>query len=136
MPNFIIESACRWLEDVKSLHYSFTCTRSSIIEDIEVRMIGLDLISSWTPQEEEPNAPWSLTFSYGRALQSATLKVWGIINQGHNKSDLSADGPLISVNIPRVCQPSNLCTRRALTDEKNDNLISFLQVSMIYLFKR
>ena len=24
-----------------------------------------------------PNAPWSLTFSYGRALQSATLKAWG-----------------------------------------------------------
>jgi len=27
-------------------------------------------------QDEEPNAPWSLTFSYGRALQSATLKTW------------------------------------------------------------
>ena len=27
------------------------------------------------PQEEYPSAPWSLTFSYGRALQSATLKV-------------------------------------------------------------
>ena len=26
-------------------------------------------------QEACPNAPWSLTFSYGRALQSATLKV-------------------------------------------------------------
>lgn len=24
-----------------------------------------------------PNSPWSLTFSYGRALQSATLKAWG-----------------------------------------------------------
>jgi fructose-bisphosphate aldolase class I len=28
-------------------------------------------------QEACPNAPWSLTFSYGRALQSATLKTWG-----------------------------------------------------------
>ena len=27
-------------------------------------------------QEACPNAPWSLTFSYGRALQSATLKTW------------------------------------------------------------
>ena len=26
-------------------------------------------------QEACPNSPWSLTFSYGRALQSATLKV-------------------------------------------------------------
>lgn len=26
-------------------------------------------------QEACPDAPWSLTFSYGRALQSATLKV-------------------------------------------------------------
>jgi len=24
-----------------------------------------------------PNSPWALTFSYGRALQSATLKTWG-----------------------------------------------------------
>jgi fructose-bisphosphate aldolase class I len=24
-------------------------------------------------QDEEPNAPWSLTFSYGRALQSARM---------------------------------------------------------------
>lgn len=28
-------------------------------------------------QEACPNSPWSLTFSYGRALQSATLKKWG-----------------------------------------------------------
>lgn len=27
-------------------------------------------------QEECPNSPWSLTFSYGRALQSTTLKTW------------------------------------------------------------
>jgi fructose-bisphosphate aldolase, class I len=27
-------------------------------------------------QEACPNAPWSLTFSYGRALQSSTLKAW------------------------------------------------------------
>ncbi|KIY93039.1 fructose-bisphosphate aldolase, class I [Monoraphidium neglectum] len=27
-------------------------------------------------QEAYPNAPWSLTFSYGRALQSTTLKTW------------------------------------------------------------
>jgi fructose-bisphosphate aldolase class I len=27
-------------------------------------------------QEECPNAPWSLTFSYGRALQATTLKTW------------------------------------------------------------
>jgi len=27
-------------------------------------------------QEAYPNAPWSLTFSYGRALQSSTLKTW------------------------------------------------------------
>jgi fructose-bisphosphate aldolase class 1 len=26
-------------------------------------------------QEACPNAPWSLTFSYGRALQATTLKV-------------------------------------------------------------
>ncbi len=26
-------------------------------------------------QDACPNAPWSLTFSYGRALQSTTLKV-------------------------------------------------------------
>lgn len=26
--------------------------------------------------EEAPNAPWALTFSYGRALQSTTLKTW------------------------------------------------------------
>ncbi|KXZ46469.1 hypothetical protein GPECTOR_43g905 [Gonium pectorale] len=26
--------------------------------------------------EEAPNAPWALTFSYGRALQSSTLKTW------------------------------------------------------------
>lgn len=28
-------------------------------------------------QDECPAAPWSLTFSYGRALQSSTLKTWG-----------------------------------------------------------
>jgi hypothetical protein len=28
-------------------------------------------------QEACPDAPWSLTFSYGRALQSSTLKTWG-----------------------------------------------------------
>lgn len=28
-------------------------------------------------QEEMPYSPWALTFSYGRALQSATLKAWG-----------------------------------------------------------
>ena len=27
-------------------------------------------------QDECPNSPWSLTFSYGRALQSTTLKTW------------------------------------------------------------
>lgn len=27
-------------------------------------------------QEECPNSPWSLTFSYGRALQATTLKTW------------------------------------------------------------
>jgi fructose-bisphosphate aldolase, class I len=27
-------------------------------------------------QEACPNPPWALTFSYGRALQSATLKTW------------------------------------------------------------
>jgi len=27
-------------------------------------------------QKEYPDAPWSLTFSYGRALQSSTLKTW------------------------------------------------------------
>ena len=27
-------------------------------------------------QEECPDAPWALTFSYGRALQSSTLKAW------------------------------------------------------------
>jgi fructose-bisphosphate aldolase class I len=27
-------------------------------------------------QEECPNSPWALTFSYGRALQSTTLKTW------------------------------------------------------------
>ncbi len=27
-------------------------------------------------QEACPNSPWALTFSYGRALQSATLKTW------------------------------------------------------------
>jgi fructose-bisphosphate aldolase class I len=27
-------------------------------------------------QEACPDAPWALTFSYGRALQSATLKKW------------------------------------------------------------
>lgn len=27
-------------------------------------------------QDEAPSAPWSLTFSYGRALQSTTLKTW------------------------------------------------------------
>ena len=27
-------------------------------------------------QEACPNAPWALTFSYGRALQSTTLKTW------------------------------------------------------------
>lgn len=27
-------------------------------------------------QDACPNSPWSLTFSYGRALQSSTLKTW------------------------------------------------------------
>jgi fructose-bisphosphate aldolase class I len=27
-------------------------------------------------QEACPNSPWSLTFSYGRALQSTTLNTW------------------------------------------------------------
>ena len=27
-------------------------------------------------QKEYPNSPWALTFSYGRALQSTTLKTW------------------------------------------------------------
>eukprot|EP01025_Chloroclados_australasicus_P042704 TRINITY_DN45413_c0_g1_i1.p2 TRINITY_DN45413_c0_g1~~TRINITY_DN45413_c0_g1_i1.p2 ORF type:complete len:164 (+),score=13.75 TRINITY_DN45413_c0_g1_i1:75-494(+) len=27
-------------------------------------------------QDACPNSPWSLTFSYGRALQSTTLKTW------------------------------------------------------------
>ncbi|CAL8466203.1 g5739 [Coccomyxa elongata] len=34
-------------------------------------------------QDECPNAPWSLTFSYGRALQSTTLKTWA--GQPENK---------------------------------------------------
>lgn len=27
-------------------------------------------------QDACPNSPWALTFSYGRALQSTTLKTW------------------------------------------------------------
>ena len=27
-------------------------------------------------QDACPNSPWALTFSYGRALQSSTLKTW------------------------------------------------------------
>lgn len=47
-------------------------------------------VMTW--QEACPNAPWSLTFSYGRALQSATLKVRTALL--HHHSPLQLDIPL------------------------------------------
>lgn len=42
-------------------------------------------------QEECPNSPWRLTFSYGRALQSATLKTWA----GNNDNTEAAHDILV-----------------------------------------
>jgi fructose-bisphosphate aldolase class I len=42
-------------------------------------------------QEADPTAPWSLTFSYGRALQSATLKAWAGAAQGSAQWDAAQD---------------------------------------------
>ena len=33
-----------------------------------------------------PNSPWALTFSYGRALQSATLKAWSGQKENRDKA--------------------------------------------------
>lgn len=43
-------------------------------------------VMTW--QEACPNAPWSLTFSYGRALQSATLKVRTALLHRHSPLQL------------------------------------------------
>jgi fructose-bisphosphate aldolase class I len=42
-------------------------------------------------QDECPNAPWSLTFSYGRALQSSTLKTWAGGPKGGDKWNAAQD---------------------------------------------
>lgn len=42
-------------------------------------------------QEAYPNAPWSLTFSYGRALQSATLKTWAGAPKGSEQWNKAHD---------------------------------------------
>jgi fructose-bisphosphate aldolase, class I len=42
-------------------------------------------------QDECPNAPWSLTFSYGRALQSSTLKTWAGGEKGGEKWNAAQD---------------------------------------------
>ncbi|EIE21317.1 fructose-1,6-bisphosphate aldolase [Coccomyxa subellipsoidea C-169] len=44
-------------------------------------------------QEECPNSPWSLTFSYGRALQSTTLKTWA----GHPENKHKAQDILVKL---------------------------------------
>lgn len=45
------------------------------VSDLGFSQEGTSVFCVMTLQEACPNAPWSLTFSYGRALQSATLKV-------------------------------------------------------------
>ena len=42
-------------------------------------------------QEACPNAPWSLTFSYGRALQATTLKTWAGAPKGSQQWDAAQD---------------------------------------------
>jgi fructose-bisphosphate aldolase class I len=62
-------------------------TTRTMLRTIPAAVPGIHFLSGGMSEEEStlnlqalqeacPNAPWSLTFSYGRALQSATLKAW------------------------------------------------------------
>lgn len=53
-------------------------------------------------QDACPDAPWSLTFSYGRALQSSTLKV---------TSQLSC-ATLVGVRLSLLCVPQLAIDKR------------------------
>jgi len=62
-------------------------TTRTMLRSIPAAVPGIHFLSGGMSEEEStlnlqalqdacPNAPWSLTFSYGRALQSTTLKTW------------------------------------------------------------
>ncbi|DBA85713.1 TPA: hypothetical protein ACH3X1_005284 [Trebouxia sp. C0004] len=62
-------------------------TTQTMLRGVPAAVPGIHFLSGGMSEEEAtlnlqalqeacPNAPWSLTFSYGRALQSATLKAW------------------------------------------------------------
>lgn len=62
-------------------------TTRTMMRSIPASVPGIHFLSGGMSEEEStqnlqalqeacPNAPWSLTFSYGRALQSTTLKTW------------------------------------------------------------
>ncbi|KAI7840511.1 hypothetical protein COHA_005810 [Chlorella ohadii] len=62
-------------------------TTRTMLRTIPASVPGIHFLSGGMSEEEStlnlqalqeacPNAPWSLTFSYGRALQASTLKTW------------------------------------------------------------
>lgn len=75
-------------------------TTQTMLRTIPAAVPGIHFLSGGMSEEEStlnlqalqdacPDAPWSLTFSYGRALQSTTLKTWAgadIGSDGWNKA--------------------------------------------------
>ena len=68
-------------------------TVQTMLRSIPPAVPGIHFLSGGMSEEEStinlqalqdacPNAPWSLTFSYGRALQSTTLKTWAGAERG------------------------------------------------------
>eukprot|EP00877_Chromochloris_zofingiensis_P013409 jgi/Chrzof1/8321/Cz03g06040.t1 len=62
-------------------------TTRTMLRSVPAAVPGIHFLSGGMSEEEStlnlqalqdacPDAPWSLTFSYGRALQSSTLKTW------------------------------------------------------------
>jgi len=71
-------------------------TARTMMRSIPAAVPGIHFLSGGMSEEEStlnlqalqdacPDAPWSLTFSYGRALQSSTLKTWA-------GADIGSDG--------------------------------------------
>lgn len=72
-------------------------TTRTMLRTIPAAVPGIHFLSGGMSEEEStinlqalnkacPNAPWSLTFSYGRALQATTLKVGSSAPHGKTPS--------------------------------------------------
>jgi len=77
-------------------------TTRTMMRSIPAAVPGIHFLSGGMSEEEStlnlqalqeacPNAPWSLTFSYGRALQSTTLKTWAGADIGSENWDKAQD---------------------------------------------